>query len=54
MPHCCGCGEPYTGDMETFYASHECPNCPTRGYGLHEEDGETGAECREPDPPGWS
>jgi hypothetical protein len=22
------CGETYTGDMDAFYASHGCPNCP--------------------------
>lgn len=22
------CGEHFTGDMNTFYASHDCPNCP--------------------------
>ena len=52
--HCPGCSLPYTGDYEAFAAQHECPNCPTRSYGLHEEDGETGADCRDADPQGWS
>ena len=47
--HCAGCGEEFEGDIWAFYARHECPNCPTRGYSLNEEDGETGALCREAD-----
>lgn len=53
-PHCAGCGERYHVPMDMFYASHDCPQCPTRGYGSTEETGETGAPCRDADPQGWS
>jgi hypothetical protein len=50
---CPGCGQPYTGNYWEFAAGHACPNCPTRSYDCSiEEDGETGAPCRDADPQG--
>ena len=50
------CGELYQGDCCSFYQEHlaHCPRRPLSSMSLEEETGETGAPCREPDPPGWS